>query len=43
MQRLRKNRNGRAYNKMVEMLPGFDDYRRRTARVIPVIKLTPVK
>jgi len=25
------------------MLPGFDDYRRRTARVIPVIVLTPVK
>jgi deazaflavin-dependent oxidoreductase (nitroreductase family) len=31
------------YNKMVEMLPGFDDYRNRTERVIPVIKLTPVK
>ena len=31
------------YNKMVEMLPGFDDYRYRTERVIPVIKLTPVK
>jgi len=28
---------------MVDMLPGFDDYRRRTARVIPVIVLTPVK
>ena len=33
----------RLYNKMVEMMPGFDDYRRRTERVIPVIKLTPVK
>lgn len=33
----------RLYNKMVEMMPGFDDYRRRTARVIPVIELTPVK
>ena len=31
------------YNKMVEMMPGFDDYRRRTTRVIPVIELTPVK
>lgn len=33
----------RLYNKMVEMMPGFDDYRRKTTRVIPVIKLTPVK
>jgi F420H(2)-dependent quinone reductase len=33
----------RLYNKMVEMLPGFKDYWRRTERVIPVIKLTPVK
>jgi hypothetical protein len=33
----------RLYNKMVEMLPGFDDYRRRTERKIPVIELTPVK
>jgi len=31
----------RLYNKMVEMMPGFDDYRRKTARVIPVIVLTP--
>ena len=31
------------YNKMVEMMPGFDDYRRKTERVIPVFKLTPVK
>ena len=33
----------RLYNKMVEMLPAFDDYRRKTERVIPVIKLKPVK
>jgi deazaflavin-dependent oxidoreductase (nitroreductase family) len=33
----------RLYNKMVEMMPGFDDYRRKTTRVIPVIELTPVK
>ncbi len=33
----------RLYNQMVEMMPGFDDYRRRTTRVIPVIILTPVK
>lgn len=33
----------RLYNKMVEMMPGFDDYRRKTTRVIPVITLTPVK
>jgi deazaflavin-dependent oxidoreductase (nitroreductase family) len=33
----------RLYNKMVEMMPGFDDYRRRTTRVIPVIVLTPIK
>ena len=33
----------RLYNKMVEMMPGFDDYRRKTGRVIPVIMLTPVK
>lgn len=31
------------YNKMVEMMPGFDDYRRKTTRQIPVIVLTPVK
>jgi len=31
------------YNKMVEMMPGFDDYRRKTDRIIPVIVLTPVK
>ena len=33
----------RLCNKMVEMMPGFDDYRRRTERVIPVIVLKPVK
>ena len=33
----------RLYKKMVEMMPSFDDYRRKTARVIPVILLTPVK
>ena len=33
----------RLYNKMVGIMPGFDDYRRRTTRVIPVIVLTPVK
>jgi deazaflavin-dependent oxidoreductase (nitroreductase family) len=33
----------RLYNKMVEVMPGFGDYRRNTTRVIPVIVLTPVK
>jgi deazaflavin-dependent oxidoreductase (nitroreductase family) len=33
----------RLYNKMVEMMPGFDDYRRKTTRKIPVIVLTPAK
>ena len=33
----------RLCNKMVEMMPGFDDYRRNTTRQIPVIVLTPVK
>ena len=33
----------RLYNKMVGIMPGFDDYRRKTTRVIPVIVLTPVK
>lgn len=33
----------RLYNKMVEMMPSFDDYRRKTTRQIPVIVLTPVK
>jgi deazaflavin-dependent oxidoreductase (nitroreductase family) len=30
------------YNKMVEMMSSFDDYRRKTKRVIPVIILTPI-
>ncbi len=33
----------RLYNKMVEMMPGFAEYRRKTRRVIPVIILSPVK
>ncbi len=33
----------RLYNKMVEMMPGFDDYRRETTRKIPVIVLMPMK
>src|SRR5215218_9016042 len=33
----------RLYNKMVEMMPAFDDYRRNTKRQIPVIVLTPIK
>ena len=33
----------RLYNQMVEVMPGFDDYRRNTTRVIPVIVPTPVK
>ncbi len=33
----------RLYNKMVDMMPGFDDYRRKTTRKIPVIVLTPLK
>jgi deazaflavin-dependent oxidoreductase (nitroreductase family) len=32
----------RLYDKMVEMMPGFDEYRRRTRRVIPVIVLMRV-
>ena len=32
----------RLYNKMVDMMPGFDDYRRKTTRKIPVFVLTPV-
>ena len=31
------------YEKMVEMMPGFDEYRKKTTRKIPVITLTPVK
>jgi deazaflavin-dependent oxidoreductase (nitroreductase family) len=30
------------YDKMAEMMPGFNDYRINTTRVIPVILLTPV-
>ena len=33
----------RLYNKMVDMMPGFDDYRKNTTRQIPVLVLTPVK
>jgi len=33
----------RLFNKMVESFPGFDDYRRRTDRELPVIILKPVK
>ena len=33
----------RLYNRMVEVMPGFDDYRRKTTRVIPVIVLERVK
>jgi deazaflavin-dependent oxidoreductase (nitroreductase family) len=33
----------RLYNKMADMMDSFNDYRRKTERVIPVIKLTPVK
>ena len=33
----------RLYDKMVEIMPGFGDYRLKTTRVIPVIVLTPVK
>ena len=33
----------RLYNKMAEMMPGFNEYRTRTTRQIPVIVLTPVK
>lgn len=33
----------RLYDKMVEMMPGFDEYRKKTTRQIPVMVLTPVK
>jgi len=33
----------RLYNQMATVMPGFDDYRHKTTRVIPVIVLTPVK
>ncbi|MGE5221927.1 MAG: nitroreductase family deazaflavin-dependent oxidoreductase [Omnitrophica WOR_2 bacterium] len=32
----------RLYDKMVEMMPGFAEYRRKTTRVIPVITLRRV-
>jgi deazaflavin-dependent oxidoreductase (nitroreductase family) len=32
----------RLYNKMVEMMSSFDEYRKKTARQIPVFVLTPV-
>jgi F420H(2)-dependent quinone reductase len=33
----------RLYDKMVQMMPAFDEYRKKTTRKIPVIVLTPVK
>jgi hypothetical protein len=33
----------RLYNKMVEMMPAFDDYRHKTTRKIPVVVLTSMK
>jgi deazaflavin-dependent oxidoreductase (nitroreductase family) len=33
----------RLYNKMVEMMPGFAEYQRRTTRIIPVIILRRIK
>lgn len=33
----------RLYSKMVEMMPGFAEYEKKTSRVIPVIILTRVK
>ncbi len=33
----------RLYDKMIQMMPGFADYERKTDRVIPVITLTPRK
>jgi len=33
----------RLYNKMADMLDSFNDYRRKTERIIPVIGLMPVK
>ena len=32
----------RLYDKMVQVMPGFAEYRRNTTRTIPVIVLTPV-
>ncbi|GAP12664.1 deazaflavin-dependent oxidoreductase, nitroreductase family [Longilinea arvoryzae] len=33
----------RLYDKMIDMMPGFAEYRQRTSRVIPVIILSRVK
>lgn len=33
----------RLYDKMIEMMPGFAEYRQKTTRIIPVIVLTPVE
>ena len=33
----------RLYESMVKMMPGFDEYRKKTSRVIPVVVLTPEK
>jgi deazaflavin-dependent oxidoreductase (nitroreductase family) len=33
----------RLYDQMVTVMPGFEGYRHKTTRVIPVIVLTPVK
>ena len=33
----------RLFNQMVEMMPGFAEYQRKTERVIPVIILTRIK
>jgi deazaflavin-dependent oxidoreductase (nitroreductase family) len=33
----------RLYNKMVEMMPGFAEYRKKTTRIIPVILLAREK
>ena len=33
----------RLYNKMIEMMPGFEEYRQKTTRVIPVITLSRMK
>ncbi len=33
----------RLYDKMVDMMPSFDEYRQKTTRKIPVIVLTPLK
>jgi hypothetical protein len=33
----------RLYDRMVEMMPGFAEYRQKTTRAIPVIILTRLK